>query len=98
MTSGRLGLFANHDGDLRKRLLDARGPTAGAGGEALHDPDLSDGRLRDKQTVDIQAVVVLGVRDRRIERLANILADPARTEIQLVESLLHLQAADRLGD
>ena len=48
---------------------------ARAGGEALHHQVLADEGLGDDQAVDVEAVVVLGVGDRRVERLAHVGGD-----------------------
>src|SRR6185369_475492 len=85
-------------GDLAERLLDTRSAAASAGGETLHDQVLAHEGLGDDQRVDVEVVVVLGVGDRRIERLADVLGDALVAELELVQRPLHLEAADRLGD
>src|SRR6266849_3156145 len=50
------------------------------------------------QPIDVELVVVLGIGDRRLQDLLDVLGDPARREGQLGERARSTLAADALGD
>jgi hypothetical protein len=68
------------------------------GAPALHHQVLADIGLDDDEVVDVEAVVVLRVRHRRLERLLDVLADALLREGEVGERLLHLHVADHRGD
>ncbi len=78
--------------------VDARRTAAGAGRETLHHQVLAHEGLGHDQVVDVEVVVVLGVGDGRVQRLADVLGDALVAEFQLVQRALDLEAADRLSD
>src|SRR5580704_5658449 len=90
--------FAHDDRDVRERLFDATRPPPRAGAEALHHHVLADPRLGDDQIVDVEIVVVLGIGDRRFERLPDLGRDPLSREFEVGERGRDLLAADELGE
>jgi hypothetical protein len=54
--------------------------------------------LGDDQRVDVEVVIVLGVGDRRLERLLDVLGDALAREGQVGERLVDLLAADLGGN
>src|SRR6478609_1759693 len=89
---------ADRDVDVRRRLADAVAAPLGARREALQRRALLDVDLRDLQLVDVGAVVVLGVGDRRFERLLDDPGGLLLREVQDVDRLVDLLAADEVGD
>src|SRR3546814_18813670 len=67
--------LAHEDGDMAERLQDLGTTAAGAGMEAPHHQTLADTGFGDDQTVDVKLVVVLGIGDRRLQDLADVLGD-----------------------
>jgi SAM-dependent methyltransferase len=64
--------LAHDDGEVRERLLDPPDATARPGLPPLHHQRLADMGLGDDEVVDIEVVVVLGVGDRRLQRLLDL--------------------------
>src|SRR6185295_3966942 len=98
---GVLGpLFAVTDGDMDvARLLQDDVATAfRARREAAQVVRLVDQDGLDLELVDIGAVVVLGIRDRRQEHLLDDDGALLRAEGEDVERLVHGQPADLVGD
>ena len=52
----------------------------------------------DDEIVDVEAVIVFGVGDRTLERLADVARDALARELQIGERRLHLLAADELSE
>src|SRR5512134_2544103 len=99
LLAGRLLLdLTHHDGDLRERLDDLARAAAAARVEALHDEVLADVGLGHDELVDVEAMVVLGVRHRRHDALAHVLGDALPRELEIGERRVHLLAADQPGD
>src|SRR5258708_25542047 len=82
---------------MAERLYDAGGAAAAPRLEALHDQALADGGFGHDQAVDVEIVVVLGVGDGRVQRLADVLGDALLGEGELVDGGRRLLAADRGG-
>src|SRR5215470_1683000 len=97
MLGGLLALAHDH-GDVAPRLDDRGAATAGAGVEPLHHEAAPDRRLGDVEAVDVELVIILGVGDRRLQHLADVLGDPTLVEGQARQRRLGAEAADRLGD
>src|SRR5438132_5700544 len=83
---------------MREMLLDPRRAAATAGVKALHDKGPADRRLLDVEAIDIELVIVLGVGDRRLQYLLDVLRDAAPRKGQFGERLVGILAADRLRD
>jgi hypothetical protein len=83
---------------LGEELFDADATAAGAGVHALHGDVLADVRLRNHETIDVEAVIVFGVIDRRLQALQHVLGDALLAEAQLVHGLLSRETTDRLRD
>ena len=83
--------------DVAGALADAVAAALGAGGEALQRRALLDVDRLDLQFVDVGAVVVLGVGDRRLQRLLDDAGGLLLRERQDVERLVDLLAADQVG-
>src|SRR5690606_2957594 len=77
---------------------DARAAALRARREAAQRGALLDVDARDAQLVDVGAVVVLGVRDRRLERLADDSGSLLLREREDVQRLVDRLAADQVGD
>ena len=77
-----------------KNFLDAPDPAAGARRPALHHQVLADISLGDHQLVDVEIMVVLGIGDRRFERLLDRAGDAPAREGELGQRLVDLLAAD----
>ena len=58
---------------------------------------LQDMGFRNDEAVDVEAVIVLGVRDGALQQLADILGRTLRRELQLGQCALDRKAADLLG-
>src|SRR5215472_746540 len=83
---------------MRKRFEDASNTAAPARHVTLDHQPLAHVRLGDHEIVDIEIVVVLRVRNRRFQTLANILGDPLLREFEIRERHRDLLAADQLGN
>src|SRR6185369_6618186 len=94
----RFFLLANDDPKAAERLDDPARAAARTGREALHRDRLADARLGDDQRIDVEVMVVLGIRDGRGEHLVDILAHALGAELQDVQRFLDLAAADQAGD
>mgnify|MGYP002653772576 CR=1 FL=1 len=66
--------------------------------EALHGDRLADVSLGDDQRVDVEIMIVLGVRDRAFQGFLHRLGDPLAREGQVRESAVDLLVADQLRD
>ena len=66
------------------------------GMEALDHQRLADMRLGDDQIVDVEVVVVLRIRDRRLQALAHVLGDALAREFEIGERGRDLLAANEL--
>src|SRR3954463_5268561 len=93
-----LARFADDDAHAAERLHDAAGTAAGARREPLHRDRLAHRRLGDDERVDVEIVVVLRVGDRRGEHLADLDGHRLGRELEDVERILGLAAADELRD
>src|SRR3546814_499585 len=83
---------------MAERLQDLGATAAGAGMEAPHHQTLADTGFGDDQTVDVKLVVVLGIGDRRLQDLADVLGDAPLGEGQFRQGRLDPLAADQTGD
>ena len=83
---------------MRERLHDACRTATSARRKTLHHDAVADMGLGDDQIVDLEVVVVLGVRDRRFQALLDVDRDPLALELQVGERRRHLLAADQSGD
>ena len=83
------------DGDLRERLHDFAETATGTRTTALHDQVFANPCFGDDQLVNVQVVVVLGVRDCGLQALLDVLRDTLVRESQVGQSLLDFLAADR---
>ena len=83
---------------MREHLLDPRRAAAAAGMEALHDKSPADRRLLDEEAVDVELVVVLGIGDRRLQHLLDVLRDAPAEKVSSASADGGGLAADRLGD
>src|SRR5947209_12789530 len=83
---------------MREMLFDARRTAAAASVKAFHDKGPTDRRLLDIELVDIELVVVLGIGDRRLQHLLDVMRDASARKGQLGERLRGVLAADRLGN
>src|SRR5918994_138442 len=79
-------------------LVDARGAPEGARPEALDGGALVDEGLAHPQLVRAELVVRLGVRDRRVQQLEDVVRDGARGVREDRPSLLDLLATDVVHD
>ena len=95
VSSFLLGALAHHDRQMREMLLDPRRAAAAAGMEALQHKGAADRGFRDVKPVDIELVVVLGVGDRRLQHLLDLVRDAAAREGQFVQRRGGRLAADR---
>src|SRR5882672_6684656 len=93
----RLRALAHHDGEMAERLDDAGRAAATAGLETLHDEALADRGFGHDQPVDVEIVVVLGIGDRRVERLLDVQRDALLREGELVDGQRRLLAANGGG-
>src|SRR5690554_5816310 len=82
---------------MRKRLLDLRRPATTASGETLHYKRITNKSFRNDESVGVEAVIVLGVRDGALEHLLDLAGDALVAEFEFGQSLLDLLAADQLG-
>src|SRR3546814_2042024 len=74
--------------------LDPPDPAARPRTEGTHPHALADEGLLHVEAVDIELVVVLGVGDRRLQRLLHGVGDPALGEGQRRDRLRRVEAAD----
>src|SRR6187431_3315370 len=91
-------LVANRHVHMARGLADAVAAALGAGGEALERGTLFDVDGLDLQLVDVGTVVVLGVGDRRLEHLLDDHSGLLLRELQNIERLIDLLAADQVSD
>src|SRR5215218_3736642 len=89
---------ADRDVDVCRRLADAVAAPLGARREALQRRALLDVDRLDLELVDVGAVVVLGVGDRRLERLLDDPGGALLREVEDVDRLVDLLAAHQVGD
>src|SRR5258708_3568098 len=89
--------LTNHDRQVREQLENLAGAAAAAGVKALDDEAFADMGARHHEIVDVEIVIVLGIRNGRLEALAHVLGDALVRELQVGECCLHLLAADELG-
>ena len=93
----RLGLdLTNDDRQLRERLKNTTRTATAARCETLHHDAVANMRLCDDQSVDIEVMVVLGVRNRGLQALLDVAGDPLARELQVGERRGCLLAADQL--
>src|SRR5690242_9192794 len=88
--------LAHDDGQIGEIFLDLSGAAAAARVEALQGEGPPDRRLLDVELVDVELVVVLGVGDRRLQHLLDVLGDAARREAELGQRPVGALAADHL--
>src|SRR3954468_12307915 len=89
-------LVANRQVHMARRLDDAVAAAFGARGEALERSALFDVDGLDLQLVDVGAVVVFGVGDRRLQHLLDDAGRFFLGELQRVERLVDLLAANQI--
>src|ERR1700751_5124187 len=92
------GALAHDHGEIAEIFLDPSGATAAARMEALHREGAAHRRLLDEKPGDVELMVVLGVGDRRLQHLLDVLGDATWREGQLGERALSALAADALRD
>ena len=90
-------IFEMNDGHLREWLLDASSAATSTGANTLHHEVLADMGFCNDEAVDVEAVIVLGVRDGALQQLADILGRTLRRELQLSQRTLDRHAADLLS-
>src|ERR1700712_3965350 len=83
--------------DVAGTLADAIATTLCTGRETLQGGALFDVDRRDFQLVDIRAVVVLGIRDGAFQRLLDDAGSLLLRELEHVERVAHLLAADQVS-
>ena len=88
----------HHDGDVAGALADACASPAGAGAPALLRRTLVGESPGDEQLVLGHMVVVLGVGNRGVEQLADVVGRAALAEPQRVARGCHVLARDELED
>src|SRR5205085_11816491 len=81
---------------MRKVFFDARRTAAATGVEAFHDKSPADRGFLDVKPVDIELMIVLGVGDRRLQYLFDVLRNAAPREGQLGDRRRRVLTADRL--
>src|ERR1700691_2079457 len=79
-----------------ERLENGSHPAARARRVPLDEQRLADMRLDNDATVDIEVVIVLRVRDRRFQTLANVAGDALARKFEIGERGRDLLAADQL--
>src|SRR5690606_5267669 len=87
-------LVAYSDGDVTVALHDAVAASLGASGVARKERRTVDLNVRHLQLVDIGAVVVLGVGDRRLEHLVHHARGLLAAERENLQRIRHGLAAD----
>src|SRR6059058_3012120 len=90
-------LVADGHVHVARTLADAVAAALGARGEALQHGALFHVDRLDLQLVDVDTVVVLGVRDRGLQNLLDDDGTLLLREVQDVQGLVHLLAADQVG-
>jgi hypothetical protein len=80
--------FSHNDGELRERLLDPAHASAGPRVKPLHHKIFAHESFGDDQLIDIETVVVLCIRNRRLQRLFHILGDTLVRKGEIGQSLL----------
>src|SRR5947209_2111907 len=93
-----LDLWREHDRQMTGALANPRGAPHGARTEALDGRPLVGMHCLDDEVLADELVVVLGVRDGRLEQLAPILCDRTRRVGQDSSRLLDGLAADVVAD
>jgi hypothetical protein len=83
---------------MRKPFIDTRRPATATRMEAAHDDRAANLCARDDQLVDIELMVVLGIGDRRFQRLTHGLRDAALAEGQRGDRLAGRLVADQTRD
>src|SRR6202042_1184980 len=97
--SARLGLdLTNNDRQLREWFKNTARMATAARCETLHHDAVDDMSLGDDQIVDIEIMVVFGIRDRRFQALLDVDRDPLARKLQIGECRRSLAAADQLRD
>src|SRR5258708_5432502 len=81
---------------MREIFLDAGGAAAAAGVEALHDKGAADRRLLDVEAAGLRLVVVLGIGDRGLQYLLDLVRDAPARKGQIGDRGGGALAADRL--
>src|SRR6185312_2898454 len=89
---------ADDDADVATLLADHVAAALRARGEAAQRIGLVDVDRRHLELVDVGAVVVLGVGDRRLEHLLHDPRTLLRAEREHVQRAVHRHAADHVGD
>src|SRR6185437_13757803 len=89
---------ADDDADVATLLADHVAAALRARGEAAQRVGLVDVDRRHLELVDVGAIVVLGVGDRRLEHLLHDPRALLRTEREHVQRAVHRHAADHVGD
>ena len=84
--------------NMTGRLKDPVAPTLGACRKAFQRHAFLNVNRLYLEHIDIRTVVVLSVRDRRLDDLANDLRTPFRREGESIQRLLHLHAADLISN
>src|SRR3977135_1870077 len=95
LLSARLDL-TNDDRQMRERLENLARAAAAAGMETLDHQALADMGLGDDQIVDAGLGVGFGIRDRRLQALADVLGDALARKFEIGERSRDLLAADEL--
>src|SRR5215467_11223399 len=83
---------------MREHLFYTRRASAAPGVKPLQYESPADGRLFDKQAVDIELMVVFGIGDCRLQNLPDVARYAAPREAQFRQRRRSSLAADRLGD
>src|SRR4051794_19383599 len=82
---------------MREGLLDLRRPATTASGEALHDERVAHESFGNDESVGIEAMIVLGVRNGAFQHLLDLTGDTLVAEFEFGQSLLDLLATDQLS-
>src|SRR5215472_7333051 len=88
----------DYDREMGVLLFHPRRPAAAAGVKPLQPQGAADSCLLDIKAVDIELMVVLGIRDRRLQRLLDLAGDAAVRERQFRQRRNDALAANRAGD
>src|SRR5428012_400 len=81
----------DHDLEVAEPLLHGRGTAAATGMEALHENATAHLGQLDDELVDVELVVVLGIRDRAFQRFLDLLGNAALAEGKISQSALSRQ-------
>src|SRR6478672_10440322 len=82
---------------MRKHLLDACRAPAASRVKPFQYKSPADRGLLHEQAVDVELVIVFGIRDRRLQNLSDVARDAAPGEGQFRERDRGSLATDRLG-